>query len=94
MSRRDDIFKNFEKYKDETQDRVKTGIEANRKGFAAITVTDKNGNPVKNAKITVKQKKHEFLYGANLFMLDEMETEEKNKKYRDKKIWWILRFFA
>lgn len=45
MSGRDDIFKAFIKYGDETEDRVKNGIEKNRKGFAQITLKDKNGNP-------------------------------------------------
>lgn len=82
MSRRDDVFKNFNKYRDETEDRVKLGIEQNRKGFAVINVTDREGKPVPGVKIRAKQKKHEFLYGANIFMLDEMETAEKNAEYR------------
>lgn len=82
MSRREEIFTNFEKYKDETADRVKSGIEQNRKGYASINLTDKDGKPVVGAKIQIKQKKHEFLHGANIFMLDEFENEEKNEKYK------------
>ena len=33
-------------------------------------------------EIKAKQKSHEFRFGANLFMLDELETEEKNEKYK------------
>lgn len=83
MSRRDEILKNFLKYKDETDDRVKNGIEQNRKGFATITVKDKDGNVIVGQKVKIKQKKHEFLHGANIFMLDELETEEKNNKYKE-----------
>ena len=83
MNRREEVFKSFNKYKEETEDRVKNGIEQNRKGFTKISVKDKDGNAVCGAKIKAKQKKHEFLYGANLFMLDEMEAEEKNIKYRE-----------
>lgn len=83
MSRRDDIFGSFIKYNDETEDRVKNGIEQNRKGFVTITLKDKNGNPIVGKKIKITQKKHEFLHGANLFMLDELETEEKNNKYKE-----------
>ena len=72
MSRREDIFKNFIKYKDETDDRVKNGIEQNKKGFAKIHIKDKDGNSVVGQKIKIKQKKHEFLHGANIFMLDEL----------------------
>ena len=53
------------------------GIEKYRKANATITVTNKYGTPVKNAEIIVNQIKHEFKYGANLFMLDELETEER-----------------
>ena len=71
MSRRDDIFESFIKYNDETEDRVKNGIEQNRKGFVTITLKDKKGNPIVGKNIKITQKKHEFLHGANLFMLDE-----------------------
>lgn len=72
----------FEEQKDFFDEKVSTGIEKYRKGTGKITVTDQNGNPVKNAKIQIKQKNHEFRFGANLFMLDEMENEEKNEAYK------------
>ena len=37
------------------------------------------GKPVK-----ITQKNHAFKYGANIFMLDEFETVEKNEIYREK----------
>ena len=42
----------------------------------------KDGNNVSGVKISVKQKSHEFKFGANLFMLDEFENEEKNELYK------------
>ena len=78
MSERSKIFESFEKYKDYTDERVKGGIEKYRKGDINIKVTDADGKSVKNAKITLKQTNHEFKHGANLFMLDEFDTEEKN----------------
>lgn len=83
MSRRETALKYFREYKDYTEERVKSGIELYRKGYAEIKVTDSNGKPVKGVKITAKQKNHEFKYGANIFMLDEFENEEKNKIYRE-----------
>lgn len=83
MDRREEVLKSFNKYKDETEERVKNGIEQNRKGFAKITLKDKNGNPLAGQKIGINQKRHEFLHGANLFMLDELETKEKNDIYKD-----------
>ena len=82
MSDRRKILDLFEEQKDYVNEKVAYGIEQHRKGDAKLTVTDKDGNPIKNAKIRVKQKSHEFRFGANLFMLDELETEEKNEKYK------------
>ena len=64
------------------EERINSGIEQYRKGYANILVKDNEGNPIPNVKITVNQKSHEFKFGANLFMLDELETEEKNEAYK------------
>lgn len=81
MSRRD-VLKPFEENKQYMEEMIETGIERNRKGFAEIIVKDSEGNPIKDARIKVKQRTHEFKYGANLFMLDELETPEKNELYK------------
>lgn len=83
MSRRDEVMKYFVSQKEETEERVQRGIEENRKGFFTVEVKDKDGKPISGVKVRAKQKKHEFKYGANLFMLDELETDEKNKIYRE-----------
>lgn len=82
MENRRKIFEHFEEQKEYWQERAKNGIEENRKGFCKITLKDSEGNAVPNAKISVEQKSHEFKFGANLFMLDELETKEKNDKYK------------
>jgi GH35 family endo-1,4-beta-xylanase len=82
MEDRKKVLELFEIQKDFYQNKVNEGIEKNRKGNAKICLIDKNGNAVKGAKIKITQKSHEFRFGANLFMLDELETEEKNKKYK------------
>ena len=82
MSRRDNVFRLFEDRYDFVKDKIENGIEQNRKGYAFIEIKDGNGKPV-DAKIEVKQKSHEFKFGANLFMLDQMETEEKNQAYKE-----------
>lgn len=83
MSDRREVLKNFERYREQTQHRVQHGIEQNRKGHGIITVTDAKGVPIQGAKLRLKQKNHEFRFGANLFMLDEFESEQKNTAYRD-----------
>ena len=81
MSRRE-VLKFFDENKAYMDDIVNTGIERNRKGYAKLVLKDKDGNPVKNASVKVNQKTHEFKYGANLFMLDELESDEKNELYK------------
>lgn len=83
MSERRKVLELFEKQKEYMDKRVAEGIEKYRKGDAKITLTDKKGNPIKGAKVKAIQKTHEFRFGANLFLLDELETEEKNQKYRE-----------
>ena len=83
MSDRRKIFEKFEEQREFWEERVNHGIELYRKGYADITVNDKDGNTIPDAKIRLKQKTHEFKFGANLFMLDELETDEKNEKYKE-----------
>ena len=83
MYHEQDLLKNFRKHDAYTEDRIALGIEQNRKGWGEITVVDKDGNPIPDAKVTLSQTSHEFKYGCNLFMLDEFETEEKNRLYKE-----------
>ena len=82
MCERRKVLELFEKQKDFFDETVYKGIEANRKGTAKIRLTDDDGNPLRGIKIKVKQINHEFRFGANLFMLDELETVEKNEAYK------------
>lgn len=63
--------------------RIAQGIESNRKDFAVLHIQDKRGKPLTRAQIKITQTAHEFKFGANLFLLDEMENDEKNDAYRD-----------
>ena len=82
MPSRKDVLKPFEEKKDFMNDRIASGIEANRKGFAFLNLTDEKGEPVKNAEVKITQKTHDFKYGANLFMLEEFRKKEQNEKYK------------
>ena len=81
MSSRQDVLKPFEAKKDFMNDRIASGIEANRKGFAFLDLVDEKGGPVRDAEVKSTQKTHDFKYGANLFMLGEMQDAERNEKY-------------
>lgn len=83
MRERRSVLELFEKHKAYTDARVQAGIELYRKGYAVVKVKDRDGNVIPDAKVRVKQKTHAFRYGANLFMLDELETQEKNRRYRE-----------
>ncbi len=83
MSRYDVALKYFRQQQEKTDLRVKTGIELYRKGDLELKIVDKNGNPVKGAKVLIDLKNHEFRHGANIFMLEEFENEEKNAIYKE-----------
>ena len=78
-----EIWLKSAKDKPELMKRAEEGIEQNRKGDCRIRLTDSNGNPLKNTKVKIDQKTHDFQFGAHIFMLDEFETEEENKKFRE-----------
>ena len=83
MESRKEVLKLFEEKKDYMEDRIATGVEANKKGFAFLKFVSKTGEPVSDVEVKVTQKSHDFKYGANLFMLDEFSNEEQSKKTFD-----------
>ncbi len=82
MTRYEECMNMFINMPEDLRKRIDEGIEQNRKGSIKVIVRDKNGKAVPNAKIRVSQKTHEFKYGANIFMLDELESDEKNLQYK------------
>ena len=85
MSRLESALRYYNERSEASRLRETTGIELNRKGDAEITVSVPDGQPLPTEiTLEVEQKNHEFRFGANLFMLDELETPEKNAIYRQK----------
>ncbi|MBR5187114.1 MAG: glycoside hydrolase family 10, partial [Clostridia bacterium] len=82
MTDRQQVLELFEEQKDFFNEKISNGIENYRKGNAEIQIKDSHGNPIQNTKIKIRQTSHEFRFGANIFMLDELETPEKNEKYK------------
>lgn len=60
------------------QERIVQGIEQHRKGEMTLVL---KGKRIKNAEVTVQQVKHDFLFGANIFMLGGYPDSETNQKY-------------
>ncbi len=61
----------------EVEVRINKGIETNRKGDFTISFPAFKGK----TEIEIKQVRHEFLFGANAFMINGFDTEEKNRRY-------------
>ena len=81
-NRREEVLRPFVEQADYLNERVSTGIEMNRKGWAELSFVDRDGKPVKGVTVEARQTTHDFRTGANLFMLDELETPEKNAEYK------------
>ena len=80
-ARLEQFLSNFRENHDAIEARTQKSIEENRKSDMTLSFTNKDGNPLKNVQVSIKQKTHDFRFGCNLFMLDELETEEKNEIY-------------
>lgn len=52
-----------------------------RQSKCVLHITDKAGNPVKNAKININQANHEFLFGAGAFDAIALTTFKKGDPY-------------
>lgn len=83
MERKEYLLKAYHDNQNEIDARIKEGIEKYRKGNATIRLTDKTGKPI-SGTVRVQLKNHAFRFGANCFMLDEMESAEKNEHYQNK----------
>ncbi len=77
---RKEVLKYFEDNSEFFTSTIYPNIEKYRKGDMKITISNRDESAP--AKIKIKQLKHEFKFGANLFMLDELETKEKNDTYK------------
>lgn len=83
MSRYDTVMRFFLEQKEENEKRTSENIEKYRKGNCELKLVPEE-EAYQDATVIVRQKRHQFRFGANLFMLDEFENEEKNRIYREK----------
>ena len=81
MTRAQQLHALLQRSEEAFETRIERGIEDHRKGNFTLKLTDPAGNPIPG-KIELHQLDHDFNIGGNLFMLDQMETAEKNDKYR------------
>jgi GH35 family endo-1,4-beta-xylanase len=64
-------------------ERIERNIERHRKGDAVIEVVDGRGKAVGSARVELRQTSHEFLFGANAFVLGQLGSPEKNRAYEE-----------
>lgn len=64
-------------------ERIERNIEKYRKGDATIEVLDAAGKPVSGAKVELRQTGHEFLFGCNAFVLGQLDTPTKERRYEE-----------
>lgn len=80
--KREFFMKAYNDNKEKVDARIEQGIEQNRKADGKIRFVDASGKPLANKKIKLTQKTHDFKYGANIFLLDEFDTQAYNDEYR------------
>ena len=79
------VLRYFREQAFEMDARVKAGIEANRKGDVTLVFTDAQGRPCENVHVKVRQLRHDFKYGANIFGLAETKNgAEHAAAYRER----------
>lgn len=57
-------------------------IEKHRKADASLTLCDASGRPIAGAKLAVRQTRHAFLFGCNIFGWGRQSSDENEAAYR------------
>jgi GH35 family endo-1,4-beta-xylanase len=65
-------------------DAVKARIQQHRTADVTLTVLGADGKPLANTAVTVRQVRHQFLFGCNAFMINTADTSEVQKAYQDR----------
>jgi GH35 family endo-1,4-beta-xylanase len=60
---------------EEIDERVRTGIEQNRKGRATLILKDADGNRIPKASVRCRLIRHEYAFGGNSFMVNQAEDD-------------------
>jgi len=73
-----------EEQKDHILDKIDTRIEKYRKGSASLKLLGPDGKSLKSGStISIKQTRHKFLFGCNIFKLNRCRTSEDNAAYAE-----------
>ncbi len=81
-----------EEQKNDILDQAEARIEKYRKGDAVLKLAGPDGKPLLNSlAVKIEQKRHKFLFGCNIFKLDQCSTPEDNAAY-EKRFAALLNF--
>ena len=61
--------------------RIEDGIRTNRMDGVTLRFTGADGRPVTNVTARIEQVRHDFLFGANIFMLGGFPTPGENRRF-------------
>ena len=59
-------------------------IEKHRKADVLVSVVDSAGRPVSGAEVDIRQTRHAFLFGCNIFLWGRVGTVEEESLYRNR----------
>ncbi|MCX7046829.1 MAG: endo-1,4-beta-xylanase [Candidatus Sumerlaeota bacterium] len=77
-----EILDAAEKRESEIVAATAAAIEKNRKSDAVVRVVDAAGKPIADAKVSITQTGHEFLFGSNIYGFDKAGSDAKNAAYK------------
>ncbi|AHF90707.1 glycoside hydrolase family 10 [Opitutaceae bacterium TAV5] len=77
----DQLLAHFRNPETSVEKRVANGIRRHRMGPAKLRFVNADGLPAADVPITVRQTRHDFLFGCNLFLLDGFKASEDNRAY-------------
>lgn len=78
---KDQLLELFHRRDEDVEDRIHRGITEHRQCAATIRFVDAAGRPVPGVDARIRLKRHEFLFGANIFMLGGYDSDEENRQY-------------
>lgn len=62
-------------------ERIGQDTRRHRMSFATLRFVDRQGKPLPNVEVEVAQVSHDFLFGANVFMLGGFDTPDRNRRF-------------
>lgn len=66
-------------WNEDVQSKIDKDIEKHRKAYAIVNV----GKIKKGTEVKVEQISSDFLFGSNIFLFNQFDTQEKNERYKN-----------